>query len=357
MGPAVFRSERLAGALGMADLSVAFSGYAPQIGARNVTGTFKDSEALPTLLYLREHACSDVVLASAGSTARAFAHAGTLLGFTTYIVVPEKAASTVWTPEVPAESVRLAVLADSQDYAAAIRLAGLIAGRYGLRLEGGARNIARRDGIGTVVLEYARTRGKLPRHYIQAVGSGTGAIAAWEAAMRLCAAGFDGPLPRLHLAQNAPFTPIHDAWTARRSITSDHDGSDELERIAAMSAPVLANRTPPYDLGGGVRDALRATEGRTYAVTNAEIRAAQRMYEALEGASIGPESAAALAALEQGLARSWIRPSEPVLLHITGNADAAARSGIALHQVPVWCRVSALDESSAWRDLDRALEA
>jgi len=354
IGPTVFRSERLADVLGMADLSVAFSGYAPEIGARNATGTFKDFEALPTLLYLREHGCDRVVLASAGNTARAFAYAGTTLVFTTTLVVPETAASSVWMPIPPSDSVRLIVLADSGDYAAAIRLAGLMAERYGLHPEGGARNVARRDGMGTAVLEYARVQQRLPRHYVQAIGSGTGGIAAWEAAMRLRASGFEGPLPQLHLAQNVPFTPIHDAWTSHRPIEPDRNVAGQLERIAAISAPVLANRTPPYDVGGGVRDALEATAGHTYAVTNAEIRAAQRLFEACEGVPIGPESGAALAALGQGVARSWIRRADPVLLHITGNGDALLRRDFVLHRVPVWCRVSATDDSAALRDLDCA---
>jgi cysteate synthase len=354
IGPTVFRSERLADALGMADLSVAFSGYAPEVGACNATGTFKDWEALPTLLYLREHGCERVILASAGSTARAFAHAGTLLDFATYIVVPETATSTIWTPQPASDCVRLIVLGESGDYAAAIRLAAEIAKRYELRPEGGARNIARRDGMGTVVLEYARTEHRLPQHYVQAVGSGTGGVAAWEASMRLRAGGFAGALPHLHLVQNVPFTPIHDAWTVQGSVDPERDVPDQLKRIAAVLAPVLANRTPPYHLGGGVRDALQASAGHTYAVTNAEIRAAQALFESREGVPIGPESGAALAALLQAVARAQIRPTESVLLHVTGNADAIRRYGVEAHQVPVWRRVSAADGWSIWRDLDCA---
>jgi cysteate synthase len=76
--------------------------------------------------------------------------------------------------------------------------------------------------MGTVMLEYARLERCLPRHCVQAVGSGTGAIAAWAAAVRLAASGgFDGPLPQLHLAQNVPSTPMHDAWTAGEEISPD----------------------------------------------------------------------------------------------------------------------------------------
>ena len=75
--------------------------------------------------------------------------------------------------------------------------------------EGGARNIARRDGMGTVMLDAALTIGKMPDHYFQAVGSGTGGISVWEAAIRLRADGrFGQKIPKLQLAQNLPFVPM-----------------------------------------------------------------------------------------------------------------------------------------------------
>lgn len=354
IGPLVLRSERLAAALGLADLSVAFSGWVPERGAHNPTGTFKDFEALPTLLYLRERGAEGVVLASAGSTARAFAHAAGVLGFPAVIVVPESAAPAVWVPGEPSNGVRLVVIRNSVDYAGAIRLAAAISDRYGLPAEGGARNVARRDGMGTVILEYARTERKLPLHYVQAVGSGTGGIAAWEAAARLLASGgFGASLPRLHLAQNAPFTPLHDAWSAGAPIEPERDVEGQMGRIAQLAAPVLANRTPPFAVAGGVRDALAATHGLTYAVTNTEIAAAQRLFQQTEGLPVGPESGAALSALRQAIAAGEIRRNDPVLLHATGSTGSAAQSDPAPHLVPVWQSVPA-DEAAALRALDRA---
>ncbi len=356
IGPVIVRHEGLAAALGLTDLAVAFSGYAPELGARNATGTFKDFEALPTLLYLREHGVDAVVLASAGNTARAFAHAASLLDFAAYIVVPESASARLRIPARPSESVRPIVVSGSNDYAAAIRLAAAVAEHSGMASEGGARNVARRDGMGTVVLEYARTQGRLPDHYVQAVGSGTGAIAAWEAAMRLVESGaVSGAPPRLHLAQNAPFTPVHDAWTRGGGIEAPGDRALQLRRIGGLSAPTLANRTPPFSVVGGVRDALAATSGRTYAVTNAEIAACQALFKRRVGAEIAPEGGAALAALAQGVARGWIHRADAVLLHITGSSDARLEREAALRPVPVWRRVPA-DLRGALRALAPDLE-
>lgn len=357
VGPVVFQSRRLGPALGLDDLAIAFSGYEPALGAWNPTGTFKDFEALPTLLHMRQHKAHGVVLASAGSTARAFAHAAGRLEFPTLIVAPEAAAASIWVPGEASDAVRLVTLAGSVDYAAAIRLASRIASRFGIHNEGGARNVARRDGMGTVILEYARHFGALPAHYVQAVGSGTGAIAAWEAASRLVRSGaVAGHLPSLHLGQNAPFSPLHDAWSCGRAIDPERDVGDQLRRIATLAAPVLANRTPPYALRGGVRDALEATDGHTYAIPNGAIAAAQELYETTERTPIGPESGAALAALQEAVAAGTIRRQDAVLLHVTGNATFVERHGVECRPVPVWRCVSP-DIETALRSLAPALEA
>ena len=111
------------------------------------------------------------------------------------------------------------------DYSDAIAVSTTLAAVPGCVPEGGAKNMARRDGMGTVMLDAAVTTGRIPDHYFQAVGSGTGAIAAWEAALRLIRDGnYGSDLPRLHLAQNEPFTPMVSAWEAQRREIIPADG-------------------------------------------------------------------------------------------------------------------------------------
>lgn len=360
VGPVVYRSERLAAHLGMSDLAIGFNGYAPEIGAENPTGSFKDFEALPTLLYLREHGVMSIVLASAGNTARAFAHAATRLGFRVILVAPDRVLDRLWLPIPPSDDVRLVAIEGSDDYAVAIEAAGLISRILSIEPEGGARNVARRDGMGTAMLAYAREIGELPDHYVQAIGSGTGGIAAWEASQRLINAGVGQALPRLHLAQNAPFTPIHDAWTHAMPIPTDADGEEivvrQLEQIRRIDAVVLANRTPPYAIPGGVCDALAATSGTTYAATNAEAREAAALFERTEGLPIGPASAVATAALLQGLESGTIGRNDAVLLHITGNNELLVQRDHALRPIEPVARMAPerLDASSVMA-LRRAL--
>jgi cysteate synthase len=164
-----------------------------------------------------------------------------------------------------------------------------------------------------VMLEAARVLGRLPDHYFQAVGSGTGAIAAHEAALRLLADGFGGGghLPRLHLSQNAPFLPLYHAWKGEAWNPEPRVEED-------LFASVLANRKPPFAIRGGVCDALRASQGTMYSVSSEEAARAGREFSELEGIDLEPAAAVAVASLVQAVERREIGSRDLVLLNITG---------------------------------------
>jgi cysteate synthase len=330
-----YRSEGLAKELGL-DLHVAFNGYWPEMGARMLTCSFKELEAPPTIVRAREHGGKAMVLASAGNTGRAFAYLATLTGFPVVIVVPERNADRLWIPgRPPSDAVKLITMAGDCDYTDAISLAGRIAKEPGMLPEGGAKNVARRDGMGTVVLDAAVAMKGMPDDYFQAVGSGTGGIAAWEASLRLREDGrFGARLPRLHLAQNIPFVPMLNAWReGRRDIDQGRDMPDARKSIQEMYSDVLSNRSPPYGVRGGVYDALEDTDGRMYGVTEAEAVKAKRLFESREGIDILPPAAVAVAALVQACEQGIIDRSRRVLLNITGGGQERLAEDMPLHMV------------------------
>ena len=284
------------------------------------TCTFKELEAQAVCARIGAHWKASLVVASAGNTARAFQAACSRNGVPATIVVPETALPLLWTRGGASSNVRLVALSGEADYADAIEVGDAIASLPGFYTEGGARNVARRDGMGAVLLAAVEVTGKIPDHYVQAVGSGTGAIAAWEAMLRLAADGrYGNPTMRLHLSQNAPFTPLTDAWEAgSRSLPALPNGR-QLSR--GLYAPVLANRTPPYAIAGGLFDALAGTRGYMYRVTDEEARAAGRLFEESEGIDIDPAAQVALASLRQAIAMGRITREETVVLNITGGGS------------------------------------
>ena len=329
-GPVTFRSEALSRELGLSDLWIGFTGYYPERGAMAVSGSFKELEALPTYARLSDFSDDSVVVASAGNTARAFAEIGNEIGRRCVVVVPEGAAGGMTVTE---DRGFATVLAVRGDYADAIAVADRISSMSGYVPEGGARNIARRDGMGTVMLDGAVSIGRLPDHYFQAVGSGTGGIAAWEASMRLIGDGRYGErLPRLELAQNEPFVPMAKAWNAgRREITAE-DLGDEKD-VFEVYADVLTNRKPPYSMAGGVYDAMAATDGRFHTVTNAEARSAEKLWNSMESSAPNPAASVALASLIKAVEEGSVDTGSCIFLNMTGGGIERSREDFDMARI------------------------
>jgi len=331
-GPVCYRSGALSRELGLPRLYISFSGYWPERGGSVTTCSFKELEALPTMVRARENTDRTLVVASAGNTARAFLQVSALTGMPVVVVVPEKAIPRLWTT-VPAD--KACVIAVQGDYTDAIRFSREVCTLPGFIEEGGAKNVARRDGMGTVMLDAAVTIGRMPDYYFQAIGSGTGGIAAWEAAVRLRADGrFGTHLPSLHLSQNLPFVPMVSAWNdRRRDLIPQKDMPDAPGAISRVFSDVLTNREPPYAIPGGVFDAMSATDGRMYAVANNEARAAGTLFTELEGIDLDPAAAVCTASLIRACGTGCLDKNRTVVLNITGGGYERVREDHTLVMV------------------------
>ncbi|MFE5093336.1 cysteate synthase [Streptomyces sp. NPDC056638] len=317
---AVYRSRHLATSLGLRELWIAFNGYWPERGSDLATGSFKELEAATVLGRLPEDA-GTLVIASAGNTAVAFAELCTRHRVRAVIVVPASALPRLRSRVADESGGTARVIAvEGADYADAIALGDALAARPGFTAEGGTRNVGRRDGLATVLLAAWEAIGRLPAIYVQAIGSGAGAIAVHEAAQRLRSGST--PLPRLLLAQNDAFAPVHEAWQHDRRPWQDT--CEEEQRVAAERAfaPELTNRRPPYDVRGGLLDALTESDGLVRTATPAAARAAMDAFQELEGIDIEPPAGIALATLQQAIRSGGVDARAPVLLNITGGGRA-----------------------------------
>ena len=317
--PIVYQSYGLAGRLGLVNLFIVFSGYWPERDAMMETCSFKELEAFSTTGRLSDSEKRTMVVSSAGNTGMSFLQICSEYGVPLLVVLTEDALNRVWMTREKHPDVKLAVLQGDSDYFEAIEFAQAIARLPGYFGEGGARNVARRDGMGTVVLTAAEALGVVPDHYVQAIGSGTGGIAAWEMSLRLNADGRYGSRKmRMHFAQNEPFCIMTDAWQRRSRKLPELDEETAKSRIRQVRAHVLTNRKPPYSIQGGVFDALTDTDGCMYRVANEEARRAGELFEELEGCDLHPAAEVALAGLIQGVNQGSIGKTDRVLLNLTG---------------------------------------
>ena len=228
--------------------------------------------------------------------------------------------------------MKLIVSQKGSDYFDAIHLSNLALQSDKFFAEGGAKNVARRDGMATTVLSAVTHIGRIPDYYFQAVGSGTGAIAAWEANLRLIEDGrFGNHKMRLMVSQNAPFVPMYNAWKARSREMLPYN--DDCARIDAeeIDAKVLSNRKPPYGIKGGLFDALTDTGGDILVATNEAARAAKELFLECEGVDIYSAPAVALATLIQAVRDGEVDPEKIVMLNVTGGGEKRFMQGKKLH--------------------------
>ena len=320
--PVTYKSEGLARKLGLTNLYITFSGWWPEKGAFMKTCSFKETEAYSVCARMDPDHGKILVVASAGNTARAFARVCSDNRIPLLLSVPEDNLDALWFDEPLNDCVKLAASRKGADYFDAIHLSNLACKHHTCLPEGGAKNIARRDGMATTVLSAVTTIGQIPDYYFQAVGSGTGAIAAWEANLRFISDGrFGANKMKLMVSQNCPFTPMYDAWKSdSRSLLpmKDNVARHQIEIIAAK---VLSNRKPPYSIVGGLYDALVDTGGEFLAATNEEALIAALMFQDAEGIDIHPAAAVATASLMQAVRSGQVEKNAVIMLNITGGGE------------------------------------
>ncbi len=317
--PVTYKSTGLAKLLGLNNLYITFSGYWPKVGARMETCSFKETEAYAVCARLPKRHKRVLVVQSAGNTARAFARVCSDNNIPLVICIPEDNINDLWFAKPLKQCVKVLATPKGTDYYDAIALGDKLCKDPKYFAEGGAKNVARRDGMGTTVLSAVEVIGRIPDAYFQAVGSGTGAIAAWENAQRLEADGrFGKNNMRVYACQNIPYTLMYDSWKAGSRDLVPVTPEESRRNAEVILATVLSNRKPPYSLAGGLYDVLKASGGDMYAANNDQIVQAILQFFKFEGVDIFPAAACAVACLKQAVEKGDVKPDEVIMLNITG---------------------------------------
>ncbi|MCK5168492.1 MAG: cysteate synthase [Bacteroidales bacterium] len=320
--PVTYKSDGLAKHLGLTNLYITFSGYWPEIGSNFPTCSFKETEAYSVCGRLSSDEKKVLVVASAGNTARAFASVCSENNIPLLLCVPEDYLDVMWFNKPINDCVKLVATKSGSDYFDAIHLSNLACQLDNFIAEGGAKNVARREGMGTTVLSAVHEIGKIPDYYFQAVGSSTGAVAAWEANLRLIEDGrFGNNKMKLMVSQNEPFKILQEAWRANSRELLPMDDDEARKKVEIIIAKVLSNRRPPYSIPGGLFDAMTDAGGDVLTATNDELIEAGKLFEKLEGNDIHPAAAVATATLIKAVNDSTVNKDDLIMLNITGGGE------------------------------------
>ncbi|MCQ2136982.1 MAG: cysteate synthase, partial [Bacteroidales bacterium] len=267
-----------------------------------------------------------LVVASAGNTARAFAKVCSDNNIPLLLSIPYDNIGALWFRKPLNPCVKIIASPAGSDYFDAIALSDIACKSPLFMAEGGAKNIARRDGMGTTLLSAVEKIGRIPDAYFQAIGSGTGVIAAWENSLRLLEDGrFGSHKMRLYPSQNDPFTIMYDSWKADSRELVAMSPEQARQAAAIIDAKVLSNRKPPYSLRGGVFDALKDAGGDMYKITNDELRYWKEKFLELEGVDIYSAAAVATASLAKAVEEGAVKKDEVIMLNITGGGEELSK--------------------------------
>ena len=325
--PVTYKSEGLAKELGLENLYITFSGYYPKIGAKMMTCSFKETEAYSVCGRLPEDNKKILVVASAGNTARAFAKVCSDNNIPLLLSIPLDNINALWFDKPLNDCVKIIASPKGSDYFDAIALSDIACKSDMFMAEGGAKNVARRDGMGTTLLSAVEFIGRIPDAYFQAIGSGTGTIAAWENNLRLIEDGRYGTHKmKLYPSQNAPFTIMYDSWKIHSRELVPMTPEEAREAASIIDAKVLSNRKPPYSLAGGLYDAMDDAGGTIYKVDNQQLHEWKDKFLALEGIDIHYAAAVAVASLVQAVEEGTVGKRDVIMLNITGGGEELAKS-------------------------------
>lgn len=329
-GPMTIKSRLFSEKYGYENVFYSFNGYWPEKKCDVKTCSFKEYEAMVTIPRIIESGKKGTYLASTGNTARAFAYVAAFYNKTQVIIcIPKENLDYLWLPWEKPENVKIIAL-DGYDYSETISFSSYFRKIPDLISEGGAKNVARRDGMAVVVYDYYAKTKNIPNHYFQGVGSGTGGIAAWEAITRLkIQDNLQNMSSTLHLSQNYPFIPLVKSWNANSRVLLT--SCDDKNKVNLISAKMLSNRNPPYGIKGGIFDVLTESGGKMYSVNNKDVKSNQRDFKDYEGIDIVPESGVAVSSLIKCIEQESLSPDENILINITGGGFQRMKKDYDFH--------------------------
>lgn len=309
-GTPLTRSERLGHDLGYRELWIKDERQQP-------TGSFKDRQAAATVSALRELGVDELVLASTGNAAAAYAAFCARAGIKLWVFL---------TSSVPAEKMRELALYGAEvvkitgTYDQAKQVAADFAAERGVWLDRGAKAVPGKESMKTIAFEIAEQLGwRAPDWYVQAVSGGIGPLGVLKGFEELHRVGLIDRVPKLAVVQSAGCAPMVRAWERGAAVATPVQ-PDTLITVLATGDPGFA-----YEI---LKRANDRDGGAMVAVGDGAAFRAMRRLARTEGFSVEPAVSVAFAGLEQLIADGHIDPDASVVVNCSGHTFSAEKHAL-----------------------------
>jgi threonine synthase len=272
------------------------------------TNSFKDRQAALSIAALLEAGVDEVVIASTGNAAVAYAAACARAGiklwaFMTSMAPPEKLREVAL---FGAEVIKV-----SGTYDQTKQIAAEFAQRRGLTLDRGAASLPARESMKTLAYEIVEQLGwHAPDWYIQAVSGGLGPLGAYHGFQELQAMGLIDHIPAIAVIQVEGCAPMVRAFRA---------GLSTAEPVIPETRIAILSTGNPGKTYSYLWKIVQATGGVMESVTDAEAFAAMHALAKTEGIAVEPAAAVAFAGFEKLLQQGRIGPAQRVVVNCSGH--------------------------------------
>ncbi|NPA93303.1 MAG: pyridoxal-phosphate dependent enzyme [Chloroflexi bacterium] len=284
------------------------------------TSSFKDRQAAVTIAVLKEAGITEMVVASTGNVAIAYAAYAARAGIKLWAFL---------TSLVPAEKMREVAIYGAQvikvtgTYDQTKQVAAEFARQRGLYLDNGARSLPTVEAMKTLAYEISEQLTerlgapgngfpwRTPTWFVQSVSGALGPLGVFKAYEELQWMGFVESPPKMALIQSEGCAPMAQAWKQDRRVA-------EPVRLPRTHIATLATGDPGrvYTM---LYDSMKTHGGTFTSVSDEEAFRAMHILAKMEGLSVEPATAVAVAGVIQLARQGVIQPDDVVVINGTGH--------------------------------------
>ena len=309
-GTPLLKSRALAASLGLKNLYIKDERQGP-------TGSFKDRQATVAISALKEMGVNEVVVASTGNVAIAYAAYAARAGIKVWAFFPSL---------TPGDKMREAALYGAEvikitgTYDQTKELAARFAKSKGIFLDRGIKSVAAIEAMKTIAYEIAEQLGdeleggerwRTPDWFLQGVSGGMGPIGVGKGFQEMKNFGLVDKMPAFGLIQSAGCAPMVEAFNRGQSIATPIDNPQTIIATLATGNPGRA-----YEL---LYEYVQQNGGHFTSATDEEAFTATLIAARTDGISVEPATAVTFAGLIRMVREKVILPDDVVVVNCSGH--------------------------------------
>ena len=308
-GTPLIKSQALAASLGLKNLYIKDERQGP-------TGSFKDRQATVAISALKEMGIDEVVVASTGNVAIAYAAYGARAGIKVWAFFPSL---------TPNDKMREAALYGAEiikttgNYDQTKALAAQFAKAKGIFLDKGIKSFAAIEAMKTMAYEIGEQLGdelggnpwRAPDWFLQGVSGGMGPIGVGKGFREMKGFGLIDKMPAFGMIQSTGCAPMVHAFERGQRVATPVEHSTTIIATLATGSPGRA-----YEI---LYDYTQKNGGYFIDATDEEAFNAIRVLARSEGISVEPATGVTFAGLFNMVRRGVIKPDDVVVVNCSGH--------------------------------------